>query len=170
MSYRNSGHSRPWLGVICTALRRMRDGLRALCRRHGTGRLVARPECVTHVRAQRSLALVQGVYFFTTGVWPLFHLRSFMAVTGPKTDGWLVKTVGVLVAVIGATLMTAARRPGLATMAAGGLGAIDVIYATRGRIAKIYLCDAVVEGALVAAWLHLAGTRLARFEALGDLT
>ena len=35
------------------------------------------------------------------------HIKSFMWVTGPKTDVWPVKTVGVLVVVIGATLLIA---------------------------------------------------------------
>jgi hypothetical protein len=34
------------------------------------------------------VALVQGVYFLLTGVWPIVHLPSFLAVTGPKTDLW----------------------------------------------------------------------------------
>ena len=67
-------------------------------------------------------------------------MRTFEAVTGPKADRWLVKTVGVLVAVIGVVLtMAGARRhvgPEPAALAAGsaaGLAAIDTIYATRGR-------------------------------------
>ena len=51
------------------------------------------------------LPVVQGVYFLLTGVWPLLSIRTFEAVTGPKVDRWLVKTVGLLVAVIGASLL-----------------------------------------------------------------
>ena len=47
-----------------------------------------------------TLAMIQGAYFLATGIWPLLHLASFMRVTGPKTDRWLVKTVGALVAVL----------------------------------------------------------------------
>jgi hypothetical protein len=46
-------------------------------------------------------ATTQAAYYLMTGLWPLFHRRSFEAVTGPKTDYWLVRTVGVLVAAIG---------------------------------------------------------------------
>ena len=46
------------------------------------------------------LALVQGAFYAATGLWALVDLGSFMAVTGPKTDHWLVKTVGILVTVI----------------------------------------------------------------------
>jgi len=107
----------------------------------------------------RTLAVAQGLYFLAIGLWPLVDLRSFMAVTGPKTDGWLVKTVGVLVAVIGAGLLLAARRRGpapetvlTAVGAAAGLAAVDVTYTLRGRLAGIYLLDAVLEGVLLAAW------------------
>jgi hypothetical protein len=106
------------------------------------------------------LALGQGLYYAVTGVWPLVSMRTFEAVTGPKADRWLVKTVGVLVSVIGTVLAVSARRRQadeaeralLAAGSAAGLAAIDTVYALRGRISKIYLLDAIVEVALVAAW------------------
>jgi hypothetical protein len=104
------------------------------------------------------LARLQGAYFFLTGVWPLLSMRTFEAVTGPKADRWLVKTVGVLVAVIGGSLALGGRRPAppialLAVGSAAGLGAVDVNYSVRGRISPVYLLDAVLEVALVVAWL-----------------
>lgn len=109
--------------------------------------------------AVRVLALTQGVYFAATGIWPLVHMRSFEQVTGPKVDKWLVRTVGVLVAVIGGALTSAAVRrkitaetAALAIGSAAGLGAIDVFYSGKGRIPPIYLADAAVEGGLIAAW------------------
>lgn len=108
------------------------------------------------------LALGQGLYYFLTGAWPLVSMRTFEALTGPKTDKWLVKTVGVLVGMIGGALVLAGWRrrvhlePALlAAGSAAGLAAIDTVYATRGRISKIYLLDAVVEVALVAAWVSI---------------
>jgi len=56
-----------------------------------------------------AVALVQGIYFLVTGIWPLLSIRTFLAVTGPKTDLWLVKTVGLILAVIGAVLIYAER-------------------------------------------------------------
>jgi len=105
----------------------------------------------------QGLARAQGTYFFVTGVWPLLSMRTFEAVTGPKRDRWLVKTVGVLVAVIGASLATV-RRPAppttlLALGSAAGLGAVDVIYSTKGTISRVYLFDAVLEALLIAGWL-----------------
>ncbi len=107
----------------------------------------------------RALAGIQGGYFLLTGIWPLAHMRSFIAITGPKTDLWLVETVGVLVAAIGLGLLLSAIRderslelPVVAVVAAFGLAAVDVIYSTRGIIARIYLADAAVEALFVAGW------------------
>jgi hypothetical protein len=108
----------------------------------------------------RRVAMVQAAYFVLTGLWPLFSMRTFQAVTGSKTDAWLVKTVGVLVSVIGGALAVAGLRrssgpevPVLAIGSAVGLAGIDVVYVAKGRIARIYLLDAVAEAALVSAWI-----------------
>lgn len=62
---------------------------------------------------------IQGAYFLVTGVWPLVSIRTFVLVTGPKTDHlptgresdhWLVLTAGVLITAIGLALLTAAWR------------------------------------------------------------
>ena len=105
------------------------------------------------------VAAVQGHYFFVTGVWPLVSMRTFLAVTGPKVDLWLVRTVGLLIAVVGATLLLAAWRsavsPEVATLAVGSaaaLGGVDAYYVAVGRIPRVYLLDAVAEAALIAAW------------------
>lgn len=105
------------------------------------------------------LAWIQGVYFLVTGVWPLLHMPSFLAVTGPKADLWLVQAVGVLVAVIGAVLMLGARRrtigPELALLAVGsaaGLAGIDLVYALSDRIWDVYLLDAMAEVGLIILW------------------
>lgn len=109
--------------------------------------------------APEVVAYAQAAYFALTGVWPLAHVRSFMAVTGPKVDVWLVRTVGVLVTVIGAVIGMAAWRhamgPEIVTLAIGGaaaLAAVDVIYVVRRVIARIYLADAVAELVLIVAW------------------
>jgi len=105
------------------------------------------------------LAITQGAYYALTGLWSLLHIRSFQAITGPKTDLWLVKTVGVLVTVIGGTLVLGGARrrcaSELAALAAGsaaGLAGIDTVYVTKRRISPIYLLDAVVEVVLLALW------------------
>jgi hypothetical protein len=116
-----------------------------------------RPGRTQHLEA---LALVHGAFNLVAGLWPLVHLRSFEAVFGPKTDKWLVRTVAGLLATAGATQLVTpsdaaaleqTRRIGLGTAAV--LGSIDLVYAPRGRISRMYLLDALAEGALVAAWL-----------------
>ena len=100
----------------------------------------------------------QGAYFMVTGIWPVLHMPSFEAVTGPKVDDWLVKMVGLLAFVIGATIFLATRRDSitreilfLAIASALAFTAIDVWYSLSGRISLIYLGDAVVELAIVGA-------------------
>ena len=105
------------------------------------------------------VAVGQGAFYVATGVWPLFSMRTFMAVTGPKVDQWLVKTVGLLVGVTGAVLLLAVWldrfTPEVALLAVGNAAAlttIDIYYVAVRRIAPIYLADAAVEALLIAAW------------------
>ena len=99
----------------------------------------------------------QGIYYVTTGLWPIFHMRSFERVTGPKHDKWLVKTVGALIAAIGSTILLSSEREDedepareLGILSALALIGIDSIYSIRGTIPKIYLLDAAVEAAILA--------------------
>lgn len=106
-------------------------------------------------------ARLQGSFNVASGIWPLVHMRSFEAVTGPKTDKWLVRTVAGLLITVGVAQLRAAREPagvayakflGIGTSAT--LAAIDISYAARGRISKIYLVDAAVELLLIRCWLR----------------
>ncbi len=105
------------------------------------------------------VSLAQGLFYAATGAWPLVDAGSFQKVTGPKTDLWLVKTVGALVAVVGGALTLAGARrrttPELALVGAGcaaALAAVDAVYVAKRRISPVYLLDAAAEVALVAAW------------------
>lgn len=105
------------------------------------------------------LAAVQGAFYVATGVWGLVDLDSFQRVTGPKTDLWLVRTVAVLVTVVGGVLLVAASRHRVAfetaLLAAGcalGLATVDVVYASSDVIRDVYLLDAAVEVGLAALW------------------
>ncbi|ACZ38975.1 hypothetical protein [Sphaerobacter thermophilus] len=109
---------------------------------------------------QSMISILQALYYLPTGIWPLVSLRTFMAVTGPKVDGWLVKTVGALITVVGGVLMLAGLRRRvspevrlLAVGSAAGLAAIDVVYVARRRISPIYLLDALGEVILIGAWV-----------------
>ena len=119
----------------------------------------------------RHVAGLQAAFYIGTGIWPLLHRRSFERVTGPKTDYWLVQTVGFTVAAIGIGLTQAvSRRRGVprelrtvAATSAAGLALVDVWFVARGRISKVYLADAVAELTLVAGWLFARDRPNARF-------
>jgi hypothetical protein len=109
---------------------------------------------------RRLVARVQGWFYVATGVWPIVDIDSFQAVTGPKTDLWLVRTVGVLVTVIGATILLAVRQRRLDTpivvLAVGsalGLASIELVYALAGRISPVYLADAAAEIVIAGIWM-----------------
>jgi hypothetical protein len=115
----------------------------------------------------RLIAIIQGLYFLLTGVWPLISIRTFQMVTGPKTDLWLVKTVGLLIAVIGLVLIVAGWRGQvsfevvlLGTGSAAALAAIDIIYVLRGRIHPIYLMDAIAEIVVIGFWIISAAIHM----------
>lgn len=106
------------------------------------------------------VALIQGIYFLVTGLWPIFSMRTFLLITGPKTDLWLVKTVGLILAVIGAVLIYAQRTAGinsaiilLAIGSAAVLTIIEVIYVAKRVISPVYLADAIAELILIGWWL-----------------
>src|SRR4051794_7734593 len=106
----------------------------------------------------------QGLYYVATGIWPLVSLPSFELVTGPKTDHWLVRTVGLLAAAIGIALLAGARRERptsetlvLSATSATAFAIVDLVYPLTRRISAIYLADAVPQLAFIA--LALAGAR-----------
>ncbi|CAN5449566.1 hypothetical protein BH23BAC3_BH23BAC3_25320 [soil metagenome] len=108
------------------------------------------------------LAIFQGGFYMLTGIWPILHMDSFIAVTGPKADLWLVRTVGMLIFFIGAGILTAGIRKQIsisiiiiAAGAAFGLMVIDVTYVWLNVISPIYLLDAVIELTLVVLWITL---------------
>lgn len=108
---------------------------------------------------ERRLAIIQGSYYVVTGLLPVFYMGSFEHVTGPRSDDWLVKTAGGLVAVVGGALLYSGFDNGpsndLKAIAAGSaltLAIIDITRVSRGQISRIYLLDAIAELALVAGW------------------
>lgn len=102
------------------------------------------------------IAGVQAAYYLATGLWPIVHLPSFLAVTGPKTDLWLVQSFGALVCVPGLALAATAVRGRVGTTdlivalgSAATLALIDIVFVARGVIPAVYLLDAGVEAALL---------------------
>jgi hypothetical protein len=106
-----------------------------------------------------TVALVQGFYYLITGVWPILHMRSFLKVTGSKTDLWLVRMVGALIIAISLGLILAGINrqfnPPLIVIAMSStlaFIAIELIYTAKRVISPVYLADAVVELGLLLWW------------------
>ena len=111
---------------------------------------------------RRALAAL-AAYYLVSGTWPLVSMRSFEALTGPKTDRWLVKMVGALAVANGAALAFGTMQDEiadetllLAACSALAFSSVDLVYVARGRISPIYLGDAAVELALAATILASA--------------
>jgi hypothetical protein len=86
-------------------------------------------------------------------------MDSFIAVTGPKTDLWLVRTVSLLIICIGAALLFSAKKNQvtapivlLALSGAASLGWVDANYSLRGIIWPVYMMDAFAEALLIVGW------------------
>jgi cytochrome b subunit of formate dehydrogenase len=106
------------------------------------------------------LAKFQGTFYLVTGIWPWVAPGSFQAITGHKVDFWLAQTVGALLAATGLVLWCAARRASfppevalLAVLQAATLGVVDLWCVPGPHTTRAYLLDAVLEFALVAAWI-----------------
>lgn len=105
------------------------------------------------------VSVLQGIYWAVTGVWPLVHMRSFVWVSGPKDDYWLVRTVGLLLTLIGGVLLTAGFNkrvtPEIKWLGIGGAASmafIDFYYALNDVIWDIYMLDGGLEIVLIVLW------------------
>ncbi len=110
-------------------------------------------------RFGRALAWGQALYFLSTGIWPWVSIQTFMAVTGPKTDIWLVQLFGALVCVPAVVLIHALRAdmPTAAVRHTARGSAIvlmlgDIYFVAKGTISPVYLVDAGIQALLVMAW------------------
>lgn len=112
------------------------------------------------VHKPRIFPLIQLLYYFITAVWPLVHMKSFLDITGDKTDLWLVKTVSVLLLpyCILLLLLSLNSKKNLIIVAAvflGGLSlaVIDVYYYFSNVIKWVYLIDAFIQTIFLIYWL-----------------
>lgn len=108
------------------------------------------------------LLTVQGVYIIVTALWALVDIDSFIWVTGPKTDIWLVKTVAVVLVSIGLALLIAVResQPSLSIKVLGltnaaGLAVIDFYYTSNSTIKWVYAADGVLQVLIIISWIIL---------------
>lgn len=104
-----------------------------------------------------------ATYIFLTAVWPLVDIETFMDITGPKQDVWLVKTVGALLIPVAVTLYSYLfidndTTPAviLGALTATAFIAIDFYYALNEVISDIYMLDGAVEIIFLIAWLVVA--------------
>ncbi len=103
----------------------------------------------------------QSLYYVITGIWPMVSRRGFEAVTGRKTDFWLVRMVGWLVLVIGVVLGRANHKerltPEIKLLSMGSalsLGGVSLWYAAKRRVSWIYAADTAAELVILYGWLR----------------
>ena len=134
----------------------VRDTLRTV----RSGRRLLRGTARRATSRRTTILRAQGAYYLLSGLWAVVDRRGFETVTGRKTDYWLVRTVGLLAAATGASLLTGARdaRPSrettvLAVSAGASFTAVDLVFVAKRRIRPVYLADAAVHGLLAGCAL-----------------
>lgn len=138
-------------------------GLAFLCGNSFVPAKVPKPGIAIIVMAGMKLfnfvVVAQGLYILVTALWGLLHIESFMTVTGPKTDVWLVKTVSAVLIPIGTTLLlyrfvTVDIRPAilLGSLTALALIPIDFYYSLNQIISHIYMLDGILQLAFLFLW------------------
>jgi hypothetical protein len=108
----------------------------------------------------QTLLKIQGIYYIITGIWPILSMDTFLMVTGPKTDLWLVIVVGMLIFLNGLVFLYCSyakeRNIPVEFLAAGmalTLAVLEVIFFIQGIISAVYLLDAALELVLVIFWM-----------------
>jgi hypothetical protein len=108
--------------------------------------------------------LFQGIYIFVTAIWGILDIQSFMAITGPKTDVWLVRTVSFLLIPYSFLCFYLYHNPqklsylAILCMFTMGLGllSIDLYYYEQGVIRGVYLIDAFFQVIFLMIWFCLS--------------
>jgi hypothetical protein len=105
------------------------------------------------------LIFIQSGYYLLTALWAIIDINSFMTVTGPKTDIWLVKTTAAMIATISLTLgsylfMQGNKSPAiiLGSISAFSFVIIDFYYVAENVISNIYVLDGIFESILLIGW------------------
>lgn len=107
--------------------------------------------------------LVQGIYIFLTAIWGLIDINSFMVVTGPKTDIWLVRTVSFCLLPYSFICFYLYSNPKklshlfILCMISMGIGLIiiDIYYFEQKVIKWVYLIDAFFQVLFLMIWFSL---------------
>jgi hypothetical protein len=108
------------------------------------------------------ILITQGIYYLVSGLWPIIHIGSFMKVTDPKTDLWLVKTVGAIITAIACVLIFAYANNELSDaikllsiLSAAVFAMVDLYYPLKSVISKVYMIDGVIQIMIIGAWLFI---------------
>ena len=120
----------------------------------------------SYPRLLYALGFIHGFYFLTIGIWPVLDINSFMFYTGPKTDIWMVKALGLLMTIIGTLLISATIRNKLIMevimliiFSAAALAGVELYYGWNDKISAVYLLDAAAEFFFILCWLLLLLTK-----------
>jgi hypothetical protein len=114
-------------------------------------------------QTSKIILCIQGVYTTLTALWPIVHLKSFLIVTGPKTDIWLLNTVSLLLLAMGISFLIWSKEKSpsngirlLAINSAITLAAIDFYYTAHHIISRVYIVDGIMQLVFISWWLfHL---------------
>lgn len=117
---------------------------------------------MTYRKTYRYLLLIVGVYSLITALWALIDIDSFMKVTGPKTDIWLVKTVSVLILAMAVFFIMQLKYSSpvvpviiLGILMSVGLASIDFYYTSQNTISDIYKADGFLQLVFMLIWSYL---------------
>ena len=116
------------------------------------------------MRLFKLLVITQSIYILLTAIWPLIHIQSFIMVTGPKHDIWLVKTVGALLIPVGVCLLnfllvTSNKLPAvlLGSLTTVAFIIVDFYYSVNDVISDVYQVDGIVQIVFLAGWFLCIG-------------
>jgi hypothetical protein len=116
----------------------------------------------------KTALMLQGMYIFLTALWPIVDINSFMVITGPKTDTWLVKTVAVsLICVSLFFLLSSPKSEDLvvtfiACIFSFGFAYIDFFYSLNKTIRWVYAIDGIIEILFGILWLYFLFSGLSK--------
>ncbi|MFL5730321.1 MAG: hypothetical protein ACJ75J_12615 [Cytophagaceae bacterium] len=113
-----------------------------------------------------ALGFIHSMYFMAIGIWPVIDLNSFVFFTGPKTDIWMAKALGLLMTLTGILVISATIRNKLIMelilliiFSAAVLAGVEFYYGWNDLIPEIYLLDATAEFFFILCWLLLLLTK-----------
>jgi hypothetical protein len=100
------------------------------------------------------IATLQGAYYILIGLWPIIDITSFEKVFGNKTDNWLVKMTGLILAVIGFVLISSPDDTYrlLGMLIAAAIAIVDIVYTVKNALPLVYIGDAVIQIVFFAVW------------------